>query len=77
MLPSAGRPHGSGADLGTARDDRIVMKLAHIAVSLQSVDAVEAAAARFAAVGLLVAEPRRSGNGFYEAVVQTPEGMLI
>jgi lactoylglutathione lyase len=44
---------------------------------LESADAVDAAAAHFAAVGPLVSEPRRTGDDFYEAVVQTPEGILI
>jgi lactoylglutathione lyase len=43
---------------------------------LESADAVDAAAAHFAAVGPLVSEPRRTGDDFYEAVVQTPEGIL-
>jgi lactoylglutathione lyase len=47
---------------------------AHVALSLEGVDAVDAAAVRFAAHGLLVWAPRRTGDGFYEAVVPTPEG---
>jgi lactoylglutathione lyase len=50
---------------------------AHVALSLESTDAVDAAAGRFAAAGLLVSAPRRTGDGFYETVVQTPEGTLI
>jgi lactoylglutathione lyase len=60
---------------GGAAKDRLGW--AHVALSLESVGAVDAAAARFAAVGLLVSAPRRTGDGFYEAVVQTPEGTLI
>ena len=50
---------------------------AHVAVSLGSEAAVDALAARLSAEGLLVAAPRRTGDGFYEAVAQDPEGNLV
>jgi lactoylglutathione lyase len=50
---------------------------AHVALSFETVEAVDAAAARFDATGLLVSAPRRTGDGYYEAVVRTPEGILI
>jgi lactoylglutathione lyase len=50
---------------------------AHIAYSVGSVKAVDEMAARFAASGLLVSQPRRTGDGYYEAVVRSPEGVLI
>lgn len=50
---------------------------AHIAVSLGSDAAVDALAARLAATGALASPPRRTGDGFYEAVVRTPEGALV
>ncbi len=49
----------------------------HIAISLGSAAAVDALAARCAAAGLLVSNARTTGDGFYEAVVRTPEGILI
>ena len=50
---------------------------AHVAVDLGSEDAVRAAAERLAAEGALVSGPRRTGDGYYEAVVRSPEGALI
>ncbi len=50
---------------------------AHLALSAGSRDAVDAAAERFDRAGLLVSRPRLTGDGYYEAVVQTPDGTLI
>ena len=50
---------------------------AHVAISLGSVAQVDALAARLQQAGLLHAPPRYTGDGFYEAVVQDPEGNLI
>lgn len=50
---------------------------AHVAVDLGSEDAVRAAAERFTAEGCLVSGPRRTGDGYFEAVVRSPEGALI
>ncbi|WP_333822698.1 VOC family protein [Pinisolibacter sp.] len=50
---------------------------AHLAISLGSAAAVDAAARRFADQGLLVSGPRHTGDGFYEAVVRGPDGALI
>jgi len=50
---------------------------AHIALSVGSVDAVDRVAARFDKDGLLVCAPRRTGDGYYEAVVRAPDGTLI
>lgn len=49
----------------------------HIAVSLGSRDAVDRLASRCRADGCLVAEPRLTGDGFYEAVVAMPDGTPI
>ncbi|WP_043625810.1 glyoxalase/bleomycin resistance/extradiol dioxygenase family protein [Ensifer sp. ZNC0028] len=51
--------------------------LAHVALSLGSEQAVEAMAARAEVKGILVAKPRWTGDGFYEAVVRDPDGNLI
>ena len=51
--------------------------LAHVALSLGSEQAVDAMAARAEAQGLLVAKPRWTGDGFYEAVLRDPDGNLI
>lgn len=50
---------------------------AHVAISLGSEAAVDALAARLSADGLLVAAPRHTGDGFYEAVAHDPEGNLV
>ncbi|WP_040845698.1 glyoxalase/bleomycin resistance/extradiol dioxygenase family protein, partial [Nitrospirillum viridazoti] len=50
---------------------------AHLALSLGSQAAVDATAARLDAAGLLISPPRQTGDGFYEAVVRTPDGIPI
>lgn len=50
---------------------------AHIALSLGTTRAVDAAAERFAALGLLLEAPRKTGDGFYEAVIAGPDGVRI
>jgi lactoylglutathione lyase len=49
----------------------------HIAISVQSRDAVDALATRLAGAGLLLSQPRTTGDGFYEATAKTPDGILI
>ncbi len=63
----------SPAHAATEAPDRT--GLAHIALSLDGEDAVDAAALRLAAY--LVAAPRRAGDGYYEAVFRDPDGNLI
>ena len=50
---------------------------AHVAFSLGSAEAVDATAARFEQLVLLVSAPRMTGDGFYEAVIRTPDGTPI
>ena len=50
---------------------------AHVAISLGSEAAVDALSARLSADGFLLAAPRHTGDGFYEAVAIDPEGNLI
>ena len=50
---------------------------AHVAVSVGSEAAVQALAERLDAAGLLVAPPRWTGDGFYEALVRDPDGNLV
>ena len=50
---------------------------AHVAYSVGSAEAVDELAERFRDGGLLVSPPRRTGDGYYEAVVRSPEGTLI
>ena len=50
---------------------------AHIALWRGTTRAVDAAAERFAALGLLLEAPRKTGDGFYEAVIAGPDGVRI
>jgi lactoylglutathione lyase len=50
---------------------------AHVAVSVGSIAAVDALAARCAADGSLLAPPRRTGDGFHEAVIAMPDGTPV
>lgn len=59
----------SGADESVGWD--------HIAISLGSEAAVDEMSDRCRAAGVLVSEPRTTGDGFYEAVVAMPEGTRV
>lgn len=50
---------------------------AHVALSLGSREAVDELAAKMQEEGALVAAPRQTGDGFYEAVLRDPDGNLI
>ena len=50
---------------------------AHVAFSVGSAAEVDRVAERFGEDGLLVSAPRRTGDGYYEAVVRAPDGTLI
>jgi len=50
---------------------------AHVAFSVGSTHRVDAIADRFRRDGLLMSAPRQTGDGYYEAVVRSPEGTLI
>ncbi len=50
---------------------------AHVALSVGSRAEVDRIAERFRQDGLLVSAPRRTGDGYYEAVVRAPDGTLI
>ncbi len=50
---------------------------AHVAFCVGAPDRVDALAQRFQRDGLLVSAPRRTGDGFYEAVIRAPDGTLI
>lgn len=50
---------------------------AHIALSVGSKCQVDTFADRFRRDGLLVSEPCKTGDGYYEAIVRSTEGTLI
>ncbi|WP_458792962.1 VOC family protein [Yoonia sp. MH D7] len=50
---------------------------AHIALSVGTTARVDEFADRCRLDGLLVSEPRTTGDGYYEAVVRSPDGTLI
>lgn len=49
----------------------------HLAIALGDEAAVDELAERCDAEGLLIAAPRTTGDGFYEAVIATPDGIRI
>ncbi|NLH81520.1 MAG: glyoxalase/bleomycin resistance/extradiol dioxygenase family protein [Phyllobacteriaceae bacterium] len=49
----------------------------HVAISLGSEAAVDELARRLATEEALISPPRRTGDGYYEAVAKTPEGALV
>lgn len=49
----------------------------HVAVALGSEAAVDARAAAFTAQGFVTSGPRRTGDGYYEATVRAPGGLLV
>lgn len=50
---------------------------AHVAISVGSKENVRSIAERLSEAGLLVSEPRLTGDGFYEALAKTPDGALV
>ena len=49
----------------------------HLAISVGSVESVDAMAMRAQEQGILVSAPRTTGDGYYEAVIRDPDGNLI
>ena len=50
---------------------------AHVAITVGSEGRVRSIAADLDKKGLLVSHPRMTGDGYYEAQVQTPDGILV
>jgi lactoylglutathione lyase len=68
----------SRPDVGPADRDNVTTGYAHVALSVGSEAAVDALAAALEARGTAIASrPRRTGDGYYEAVVLDPEGNPI
>lgn len=49
----------------------------HLAISVGGAGRVDAMATRAQEQGILVSGPRTTGDGYYEAVIQDPDGNLI
>lgn len=49
----------------------------HLAISVGGAASVDAMATRAQEQGILVSGPRTTGDGYYEAVIQDPDGNLI
>ncbi|MCX3308511.1 VOC family protein [Pantoea vagans] len=64
-------------DLAEGQPGRKVTGWAHIAISVGDELQVDEMAARAAEKGILVAAPRRTGDGYYEAIIRDPDGNLI
>lgn len=64
-------------DLAEGQSGREVTGWAHIAISVGDELQVDEMAARAAEKGILVAAPRRTGDGYYEAIIRDPDGNLI
>jgi len=61
-----------------ARAEREQLGLAHVAIAVADVAAVDALAARLRADGHTIVDgPRRTGDGYYECVVRDPEGNRV
>jgi lactoylglutathione lyase len=52
--------------------------LAHFAISLGSENAVDQLTERLRSAGIkIIGEPRRTGDGYYESVIEDPEGNWV
>lgn len=49
----------------------------HLAISVGGSENVDAMAMRAKEQGILVSDPRTTGDGYYEAVIRDPDGNLI
>ena len=67
----------SGPWVAPAPADEELDGWAHVAVSVGSEERVRALALRLRGEGLLISGPRRTGDGYYEAVVRSPDGALV
>lgn len=62
---------------GIRADEAERIGWAHVAIDLGSAEAVDALATSLSAEGALISPPRTTGDGYYEAVIRSPEGALI
>ena len=66
-LSAAGNSNPAGEVIGWA----------HVAISVGSPERVRAIAATLDKIGLLISQPRITGDGYYEALARTPDGLLV
>ena len=64
-------------ELDVGQTGREITGWAHIAIAVGNEQQVDEMAARAADSGILIAPPRRTGDGFYEAIIRDPDGNLI
>ena len=64
-------------ELDAGQTGREITGWAHIAIAVGNEQQVDEMAARAADSGILIAPPRRTGDGFYEAIIRDPDGNLI
>ena len=63
--------------LRALRPDNQTTGWVHLAIAVGSAEKVDALAQRAQEQGILVSAPRTTGDGYYEAVIQDPDGNLI
>jgi len=63
--------------LSKVRPDNATTGWGHIAISLGSNRQVDALAQRAQEQGILIAAPRYTGDGYYEAIIADPDGNYI
>ncbi|HUI53085.1 MAG TPA: VOC family protein [Terriglobales bacterium] len=69
---------GSGARLELMASPGEAARMAHIAISVGSREAVDSLIAEMRAAGVaIVSGPRVTGDGYYEAVIADSEGNLV
>ena len=63
--------------LRALRPDNQTTGWVHLAIAVGSAEKVDALAQRAQEQGILVSAPLTTGDGYYEAVIQDPDGNLI
>lgn len=64
-------------DLDSGPNGKELTGWAHIAINVGSRDEVDLMVAKATQLGILVSPARKTGDGFYEAIIRDPDGNLI